>query len=49
MTPRNEHRFAMALLSGENGQPSFRHAAGIQKLLDLCFVSDAEARMLKVN
>ena len=48
-TPRNEHRFAMALMSGENGQPSFRHAAGIQKLLDLCFVSDREGRMLAVE
>jgi len=48
-TPRNEHRFAMALMSGENGQPSFRHAAGIQKLLDLCFVSDREGRMLPVS
>lgn len=46
ITPRNEHRFAMALLSGENGQPDFRHAAAVQKLLDLCFVSDREGRML---
>lgn len=46
VTPRNEHRFAMALLSGENGQPDFRHAAEVQKLLDLCFVSDREGRML---
>ena len=49
VTPRNEHRFALALMTGENGQPSFRHAAGIQKLLDLCFVSDAEGRMLTVD
>ncbi|KQT53698.1 oxidoreductase [Aureimonas sp. Leaf454] len=46
VTPRNEHRFARALVTGENGQPDFRHAATIQKLLDLCFVSDREGRML---
>ncbi|MBB5220953.1 putative dehydrogenase [Amaricoccus macauensis] len=47
-TPRNETRFLIALLSGENGEPSFRHAAGVQRLLDLAFVSDAEGRMLSV-
>jgi predicted dehydrogenase len=47
-TPRNEERFLIALLSGENGDPDFRHAATVQKLLDLCFVSDAEGRMLPV-
>ncbi len=49
VTPRNEHRFAMALMSGDNGQPDFRHATEIQKLLDLCFVSDAEGRWLRVD
>lgn len=44
--PRNEQRFVIALLCGENGEPSFRHAAEVQKLLDLAFVSDAEGRML---
>lgn len=48
-TPRNEHRFALALMSGENGQPDFRHAAEVQKLLDLAFVSDAQGRMLPVE
>ena len=47
-TPRNETRFLIALLSGENGEPSFRHAAEVQKLLDLAFVSDAEGRLLPV-
>jgi len=47
-TPRNEERFLIALLTRENGDPSFRHAAGVQKLLDLAFVSDAEGRMLPV-
>ncbi|MEF2070521.1 Gfo/Idh/MocA family protein [Consotaella aegiceratis] len=48
-TPRNAERFVLALLTGENGDPSFRHAAGVQKLLDLCFVSDAERRMLQTG
>lgn len=48
-TPRNETRFLIALLSGENGDPSFRHAAEVQRLLDLSFVSDAEGRMLPVD
>ena len=47
-TPRNEMRFALALLSGENGEPDFRRAAEVQRLLDLCFVSDAEGRRLAV-
>jgi predicted dehydrogenase len=45
-TPRNEERFVIALLTGENGEPGFRHAAEVQQLVDLCFVSDAERRML---
>ena len=45
-TPRNEQRFARALFDGVNGVPDFRRAAEVQKLLDLCFVSDAERRML---
>ncbi|WP_182086918.1 Gfo/Idh/MocA family oxidoreductase [Aureimonas sp. ME7] len=48
-TPRNEHRFAAALATGRNGQPDFRHAAALQKLLDFCFVSDRERRMLPVE
>lgn len=47
-TPRNGERFMIALLSGENGEPDFRHAAQIQKLIDLCFVSDAEGRVQTV-
>jgi len=48
-TPRNEERFVIALLSGVNGEPDFRHAARVQKLLDLAFVADAEGRMLPVD
>lgn len=47
-TPRNEERFLIALLSGENGDPSFRRAMEVQKLLDLAFASDAEGRLLPV-
>ncbi len=47
-TPRNEERFVIALLSGQNGEPDFRHATRVQALLDLAFVSDAESRMLPV-
>ena len=47
-TPTNAERFVIALLSGENGDPSFRRAAEVQKLLDLCFVSDVEGRALGV-
>ena len=48
-TPSNADRFVIALLSGKNGQPDFRHAANVQKLLDMCFVSDEERRMLPVT
>ena len=48
-SPRNEERFLIALLSGVNGEPDFRHATRVQKLLDLAFVSDAEGRMLAVD
>ena len=45
-TPRNEERFLIALLSDENGDPSFRHAAQVQKLIDIAFASDAKGRTL---
>ncbi len=48
-SPRNEQRFLIALLSRENGEPTFRRAADIQKLIDLCFDSDAEGRTLRVE
>ncbi|MBB5753234.1 Gfo/Idh/MocA family protein [Prosthecomicrobium pneumaticum] len=38
-------RFVAAVKSGENGVPSFRRAAEIQRILDLCFAQD-EARRL---
>ncbi len=38
---RNARRFADALLSGVNGDPSFRRAADIQRLIDAAFDSAA--------
>ncbi|RFC64515.1 gfo/Idh/MocA family oxidoreductase [Fulvimarina endophytica] len=48
-TPRNEQRFADAIRSGISGEPTFRHAAETQKILDLCFVSDAERRFVETG
>ena len=46
--PGNAERFAAALRAGVNGEPDFRRAAGVQKILDLCLASDAEGRRLSV-
>ena len=48
-TPRNADRFAEALRSGVNGTPDFRRAADVQKILDLCLVSNAENRHVRVE
>ena len=48
VTPINAVRFVAALRSGQAAQPNFRRAAELQTLLDLCFVSSAERRMLDV-
>jgi predicted dehydrogenase len=45
---RNARRFADALLSGGNGDPSFRRAAEIQKLIDAAFESSASDRRVAV-
>ncbi|RDE09110.1 Gfo/Idh/MocA family protein [Pelagibacterium lacus] len=47
--PTNYHRFAEAVATGVNGDPSFRHAAELQKVLDLGFVSDNERREVPVE
>ena len=44
--PTNYERFAAAVRSGVNDQPSFRHAAALQRVLDLAAVSDLERREL---
>jgi predicted dehydrogenase len=42
--PTNYQRFAEAVMSGNNGEPDFRHAAKLQKALDLAFVTEKERR-----
>ena len=46
---RNARRFADALVSGENADPSFRRAAEIQKLIDAAFQSSASDRKVAVG
>jgi predicted dehydrogenase len=45
---RNARRFADALASGVNGDPSFRRAADIQKVIDSAFESAAESRPVAI-
>jgi predicted dehydrogenase len=40
--PTNYRRFAEAVQEGSNREPSFRHAANLQKILDLATVTDAD-------
>lgn len=42
--PTNYQRFAAAVKAGRNGEPDFRHAADLQKALDLAFVTEKERR-----
>lgn len=42
----NYQRFAAAVKSGEGREPSFRHAADLQKVLDLAVESDHERKSL---
>jgi predicted dehydrogenase len=46
--PRNARRFADALESGVNGDPSFRRAADIQRVIDAVFASDKRKRPVQV-
>ncbi|MDE2385624.1 MAG: Gfo/Idh/MocA family oxidoreductase, partial [Alphaproteobacteria bacterium] len=41
----NYRKFVTAVISGQNGDPSFRRAADLQKILDACFTADAEHAM----
>lgn len=43
-TTRNAARFIAAVKSGKNGDPSFRRAADMQKLIDAAFESDKSGR-----
>jgi predicted dehydrogenase len=38
--PLTYQTFAEAVQSGVNAEPSFRHAAELQRVLDLCFQSN---------
>ena len=40
--PTNYRRFAEAVTEGKNREPSFRHAANLQKILDLATVTDRD-------
>lgn len=48
-TPRNEERFITALQAGRNGDPPFRRAAEVQRLLDLCVEADMTGRVMHVG
>ncbi|MBK8086105.1 MAG: Gfo/Idh/MocA family oxidoreductase [Devosia sp.] len=42
--PTNYQRFAEAVRTGIQSEPGFRHAAGLQKVLDLALVADLDRR-----
>jgi predicted dehydrogenase len=44
----NYQRFAEAVMTGSSQDPSFRHAANLQRVLDLAMVTETERRELKV-
>lgn len=47
-TPNNYERFIEGILTRQNDQPDFARGAEVQKVLDACFVSDAEHRPVKL-
>ncbi len=46
--PNNHERFVRAIRTGRQDQPDFARGAEIQKVLDACFVSDAEKRLVSL-
>jgi predicted dehydrogenase len=46
--PTNYQRFAAAVRTGVQAEPSFRHAAGLQKVLDLALVADLDRKEHRV-
>ena len=46
--PTNYHRFVEAVISGVPQDPNFRHAANLQKVLDLALVTELQRREMKV-
>ena len=47
-TPSNYQRFIRAITTGEPEQPDFARGAEVQKVLDACFLSDAEKRSVRI-
>jgi predicted dehydrogenase len=47
--PTTYQRFVTACTFGANGHPSFRRAAEIQRLLDMCFDQDERARQVSAE
>ncbi|MBU2193940.1 MAG: gfo/Idh/MocA family oxidoreductase, partial [Alphaproteobacteria bacterium] len=47
--PRNARRFADALTSGVNGDPTFRRAADMQRLIDAAFESAASGCRIAID
>ena len=45
----NYERFANAVHSGIQDEPSFRHAANLQRVLDLAWITDRERHELRAN
>jgi predicted dehydrogenase len=46
--PTNYQRFAEAVMTGVQPDPNFRHAANLQKVIDLSVVTERDRRELKV-
>jgi predicted dehydrogenase len=46
--PTNYMRFAEAVKTGQNGEPDFRHAANLQRALDLAFITEKERTEQKI-
>ncbi|MNT51242.1 hypothetical protein D3C72_1882010 [compost metagenome] len=47
--PTNYEKFAKAVMEGGVADPDFRHAANLQKVLDLSIIADRERRELAVS
>ncbi|MFC5757123.1 gfo/Idh/MocA family oxidoreductase, partial [Rhizobium sp. GCM10022189] len=47
--PTNYQRFAEAVRTGKQDDPTFRHAANLQKVIDLAIVSEKERRELNLR
>ena len=47
-TPSIYQRFITSIRTGKNDQPDFARGAAVQKVLDACFLSDAQDRIVAV-